>query len=183
MKTGFTTPAGSCLMTSATKDDLTLVSVVLKCSTSDNRYLETKMLLDYGFENFSLKQFAVKGVSIQTVFVRGATNKTKKLNLVLDKDIYITVPNNMDTNTIEQKISIPSKIKAPIKANDIIGTLSYSLNGIKYTSNLVAANDVKSSHLVIKFLILFVCLFLLLAVYKLRKSKLKKKRINMIKKI
>lgn len=183
MKTGFTTPAGSCLMASATKDGLTLISVVLKSSTSDNRYLETKMLLDYGFENFSLKQFAVKGVSIQTVLVKGATRKTKKLNLVLDKDIYITVPNDMDTNTIEQKTDIPAKIKAPIKENDIIGTVSYNLNGIKYEANLVAANDVKASHLLLKFSILFVVLLLLLTVYKLRMSKLKKKRINMIKKI
>ena len=183
MKTGFTTPAGSCLMTSATKDGLTLIAVVLKSSTSDNRYLETKMLLDYGFENYSLKQFAVKGVSIQTVSVKGATSKTKKLNLVVDRDIYITVPNDMNTNTIEQKKDIPSKIKAPINKDDVIGSLSYNYNNISYTANLVAANNVKSSHLLLKFLLLFIFLFLLLSVYKLRKSKLKKKRINMIKKI
>lgn len=168
-------------MASATKDGLTLISVVLKSSTSDNRYLETKMLLNYGFENFSLKQFAVKGLSIQTVSVKGATRKTKKLNLVLDKDIYIAVPNNMDTNTIKQQVDVPTKIKAPIKENDVIGTVSYNLNGITYKANLVAANDVKASHLLLKFCILFVVLLIFLIVYKLRMSKLKKKRINMIK--
>ena len=183
LKTGFTTPAGHCLMASATYDNLTLIAVVLKSSTSDNRYLETKMLFDYGFENYSLKQFAVKGVSIQTVSVKGATSKTKKLNLVLDKDIYIAVANDMDTNTVKQKTDIPAKLKAPIKANDVIGTLSYSLNGITYTSNLVAANDVKASHLLLKFIIFFIVLLLLLTVYKLRMSKLKKKRINMIKRL
>ena len=87
----------------------------------------------------------------------------------------------MDTNTIEQKIDIPNKLKAPLKESDVIGTLSYSLNGITYKANLVAANDVKASHLFLKFSILFVVLLLLLIVYKLRMSKLKKKRINMIK--
>ncbi len=141
------------------------------------------MLLDYGFENYSLKQFAVKGVSIQTVSVKGATRKTKKLNLVLDKDIYIAVANDMDTNTVKQSIEIPTKLKAPIKKDDVIGTLSYSLNDITYKANLVAANDVKASHLFLKFCIFFIIILLLLTVYKLRMSKLKKKRINMIKKI
>ena len=56
MKTGFTTPAGNCLIAYAKRNDLALISVVLNSSTSDNRYLETKMLFDYGFDNFTLKK-------------------------------------------------------------------------------------------------------------------------------
>lgn len=183
MKTGFTTPAGYCLMASASRNNLNLISVVLKSSTSDNRYLETKMLFDYGFESFSLKQFAVKGVSIQTVSVKGATSKTKKLNLVLDSDIFITVPDDLDTSKVSQKIDVPTKIKAPISKGDKIGTLSYELNGITYSANLIAENDVKAAHLFLKFVLIFILLFLVLIICKLRSSKLKKKRINMIKRL
>lgn len=183
LKTGFTTPAGNCLMGSATRNNLELIAVLLKSSTSDNRFLESKMLFDYGFDNFSLKQFAVKGVSIQTVFVKGATSKTKKLNLVLDDDIFITVPDDLDPSKVSQKIDVPSKIKAPITKGDKIGTLSYEFNGITYSANLVAANDVKAAHLLLKFTIIFILLFLFLIVYKLRASKLKKKRISMIKRL
>ena len=183
LKTGFTTPAGNCLMASAVRNNLELISVVLKSSTSDNRYLETKMLFDYGFENYSLKQFAVKGVSIQTVSVKGATSKTKKLNLVLDNDIFITVPDDLDTSQVSQKIDIPTKIKAPISKGDKIGTLSYELNGITYSANLIAENDVKAAHLFLKFVLTFILLFLVLIILKLRSSKLKKKRINMIKRL
>lgn len=183
LKTGFTTPAGNCLMASASRNNLELISVVLKSSTSDNRYLETKMLFDYGFENYSLKQFAVKGVSIQTVSVKGATAKTKKLNLVLDNDIFITVPDDLDTSQVLQKIDIPAKIKAPISKGDKIGTLSYELNGITYSANLIAENDVKAAHLFLKFVLTFILLFMVLIILKLRSSKLKKKRINMIKRL
>ncbi len=131
MKTGFTTPAGNCLMAYAEKDDLKLLSVVLNSSTSDNRYLETKMLLDYGFENYSLKKFANKGDIIQTVSVKGATRKTKKLNLILEKDLYTAVDNNLDLSTIKPDTQLNKKIKAPIKKNDVLGKLSYTVNRIK----------------------------------------------------
>jgi len=181
MKTGFTTPAGNCLIAYAKRNDLALISVVLNSSTSDNRYLETKMLFDYGFDNFTLKKFASKGDIIQTISVKGATKKTKKLNLVLEDDLYITVNNDIDLTSIQADTKINKKIKAPIESGTILGTLSYTLNGITYTSNLIAENNVKSSHLLLKFVILFIVIFILLAVLKLRKNKLKNKRIKMMK--
>lgn len=183
MKTGFTTPAGNCLIAYAEKNGLELISVVLNSTTSDNRYLETKMLLDYGFDNFSLKKFASKGDVIQTISVKGATRKSKKLNLILEKDLYITIDNDLDFSTIQADIKIDKKIKAPLETNTVLGSLSYTLNGITYTSNLIAENDVKSSHLLLKFVIFFIVIFIILAALKLRKNKLKNKRIKMIKKL
>ena len=181
LKTGFTTPAGYCLIGYASKDGLELITVLLNCITSDNRYLETKNLLDYGFKDFSYKKFATKGNSIETVVVKGATNDTKKLNLILDNDITITVKNDLDISTIEREIQTQDKIKAPIAKGTVLGSVTYTVNGIKYSANLVAENDVKSSHMFLKFIIFFMAMFVILVVLKLRKSKLKKKRITMIK--
>ena len=181
LKTGFTTPAGHCLIGYASKDGLELITVLLNCSTSDNRYLETKNLLDYGFTNFSYKKFATKGNSIETVVVKGATKDTKKLNLILDNDINITVNNDLDISTIEREIKINDKIKAPIAKGTVLGSVTYKLNGIEYSANLIAENDVKASHMFLKFMIFFIIMFVILVVLKLRKSKLKKKRITMIK--
>ena len=128
LKTGFTTPAGYCLIGYASKDGLELITVLLNGSTSDNRYLETQKLFDYGFNNFSLKKFASQGDSIQTVSIKGATKDTKKLNLVLDNDINITVNNDLDISTIRSEIKINNKLKAPIVKDTVIGTLSYELN-------------------------------------------------------
>ena len=181
LKTGFTTPAGHCLIGYASKDGLELITVLLNCSTSDNRYLETEKLLDYGFNNFSYKKFATKGDSIETVVVKGATKDTKKLNLILDNDINITVNNDLDISTIEREIKINDKIKAPIAKDTVLGSVTYKLNGIEYSANLIAENDVKASHTFLKFMIFFIFMFIALVVLKLRKSKLKKKRISMIK--
>ena len=183
MKTGFTTPAGYCLAAYAEKNGLELISVVLNSSTSDNRYLETKMLLDYGFDNFSLKEFGSKGDIIQTISVKGATKKTKKLNLLLENDINIALDNDIDLSTIKPDIKITQKLKAPIEKDSILGNITYSLNGLTYTSNLIAEHDVKASHLLLKLVIIFVIIFIVLAGLKLRKNKLKNKRINMMKKI
>ena len=181
LKTGFTTPAGHCLIGYAYKDGLELISVLLNGSTSDNRYLETRNLFDYGFSHYSYKKFATKGSSIETVVVKGATKETKKLNLILDNDINITVKNDYDVSTIAKEIKINDKIKAPITKDTVLGSVTYTLNGIKYSANLIAENDVKSAHTFLKFIIFFVIIFVLLVVFKLRKSKLKKKRITMIK--
>lgn len=181
LKTGFTTPAGFCLMGYASKDGLELITVLLNCSTSDNRYLETKNLFDYGFNNFSLKKFATKGNSVETVSVKGATKDTEKLNLILDNDIAFTVKNDVDILNIKHKIKINDKIKAPIVKGTVLGSVTYTLNGIQYSANLVAENDVKASHTFLKFMICFIVIFIILIVLKIRKSKLKKKRITMIK--
>ena len=181
LKTGFTTPAGHCLIGYSSKDSLELITVLLNCSTSDNRYLETKNLLDYGFTEFSYKKFATKGNSIETIVVKGATKDTKKLNLILDNDINITVNNDLDTSTIEREIKINDKIKAPVAKGTVLGSVTYKLNGIEYSANLIAENDVKASHLFLKFMIFFIFMFVVLVVLKIRKSNLKKKRITMIK--
>ncbi len=181
LKTGFTTPAGYCLMGYASKDGLELITVLLNCSTSDNRYLESQKLFDYGFNNFSLKNFMAKGNTVETVSVKGATKETKKLNLILDNDINITVENNTDISTLQCEIEIDDKIKAPISKGTILGHVTYTVNNIQYSANLIAENDVNSSHTILKFIILFFIIFAIILLLKVRKSKLKKKRITMIK--
>lgn len=183
MKTGHTTPAGYCLMGYAKKDGLELITVLLKSSTSDNRYLETKMLFKYGFDNFSYKKFATKGSCVETISVKGATSDTKKLNLILDNDINVTVNNDLDISTINREIKIYDKIKAPISKGTILGSVTYNLNGKEYVANLIAENDVKSSHTFLKCIIFFIVIFIVLVIVKLRSSKLKRKRITMIKRL
>ena len=106
MKTGHTTPAGYCLMGYAEKNGLELITVLLKSSTSDNRYLETKMLFEHGFNNYSYKKFATKGNCVETISVKGATKDTKKLNLILDNDIAFTVSNSLDLLSIKSETKI-----------------------------------------------------------------------------
>lgn len=186
MKTGFTTPAGNCLMASCTKDGFSFISVVLHDGlTRDGlnaRYIDTKNLFEFGYSNFSLKQIAKNGDTIQTVSINNATPETQKLDLVIDDDIYVTVPSEMLNSSITPKIEITADLKAPISRNSIVGKISYEADGITYSANLLASHDVEASRVFLKFVLLFIFIVVLLGFLRLRKNFLKKKRLNMIKK-
>ena len=67
IKTGFTQDAGFCLSASATKEDTTLIAVVLGAQTSKIRFEEVSKLLNYGFANYSSVTLADQGQKIKKV--------------------------------------------------------------------------------------------------------------------
>ena len=81
IKTGFTTPAGYCVMIYSVKNDIPLVSVVMKSTTSDSRYEDSKEILEYAYENNAIKTIAKAGTNLQTVNIKNASQDTKKLNV------------------------------------------------------------------------------------------------------
>ena len=106
IKTGFTTPAKNCLVSSATKDGKTLIAVVLRSNTDNNRYNDTKTLFNYGFDNFSKKDIVKSGSTIKTIDVKNATSATKNLNLVAETGINTMVTNDKLNDTIEPQINL-----------------------------------------------------------------------------
>lgn len=178
IKTGFTTPAGYCLISYSEKNGLPLISVVLNSGTSDDRYLDTKSLFEYGDSNYYLNRIALKGNSIQTLKIKRATNKTKKVNLILADDVAIVMDKNTSASAVSSNIKINKNLKAPIKQGDILGSIEYTLDDVTYSSNLIASHDVKYSYTPIIFISLFVIIIVLLIFYK-RKKKLDKKKYKM----
>ncbi len=185
VKTGFTTPAGNCLVAAANKADLELITVVLNGGqTSDGlseRYLDTISLFEYGYNNYSLKQVATSGGTVQTVNIKGATRDTKKLDVVSSDDIYVLIKQEDKQNAVLPEITLNENLKAPLKKGDIVGTVKYTALGIDYTANLLADNDVKKSHWVIRFIlyifILIIC-FIYLRLRSMKKKKLKKLKLR-----
>lgn len=178
IKTGFTTPAGNCLIASASKDDLTLISVVLGSGlTKDGlsqRYIDTKTLLNYGYENYTLRKLHSKNDIVQTIKVKHASKSTKQLDVAIKNDLYI-LSEKKDSTLFNPEISINENLKAPVTQGEIIGKIHYSIDSVEYTENLIASKNVKSSKLWLKFLI-FIIVVLILYIY-LNKRKFKK-RIN-----
>lgn len=128
MKTGFTTPAGQCLISYAKKKDLSFISVTLNASTSDKRYSDTRKLFEYGFNNFSTFKLASKGDAVQTITVKGASLDTKKLNLILEKDISFIKNINDENSKPITKISLNPDLKAPISNGDVVGSIEYTFD-------------------------------------------------------
>lgn len=143
LKTGSTSLALYNLSASATRNDLSLIAVIMKAPSTKIRFSEATKLLDYGFANCSCKSFGKKGDIISTATVnKGIQNTT---NLALQEDANIILKKNESSN-IEQNITLNDNICAPIKKGDVIGKIIFSSNGNQLLEvNLVSDNDIEKN--------------------------------------
>lgn len=140
LKTGSTSLALYNLSASATRNDLSLIAVVLKGPTSEKRFSEAKKLLDYGFSNYTYNKTSTAGEFLQTVEVQKGT--TNNINLVYESDSGALVKKT-ETGNITSEVQINENISAPINTGDILGNVKYYLNDQEIASvNLVAENNV-----------------------------------------
>lgn len=141
LKTGSTSVALYNLSASATRDGLSLIAVIMKAPTTKVRFSEATKLLDYGFNNYSYKEFGKTGDIVKTLVVNKGI--TGSVDAVLENSCGTLVKKGEDKN-LEQNINLDDSITAPVNKGDKLGTVSYSINGeIVGSSNIVAANDVK----------------------------------------
>lgn len=182
IKTGFTTPAGNCLIASANKNNLELITVVLGAGqTKDGlsqRYLDTLSLFDYGYNTYTLKQIINKGGIIQTLNIKNATRKTKKVEAVVANDVYALMKQADKNSAVLPEINLNDNLKAPLKKGDVIGSVTYTVEGIQYTEDLLANNDVKKSRFLLKLAILIIIVLILWMYAKNKKIKNKKQRLK-----
>ena len=182
IKTGFTTPAGNCLIASANKNNLELITVVLGAGqTKDGlsqRYLDTLSLFDYGYSTYTLKQIINKGGIIQTLNIKNATRKTKKVEAVVANDVYALMKQADKNSAVLPEINLNDNLKAPLKKGDVIGSVTYTVEGIQYTEDLLANNDVKKSRFLLKLAILIIIVLILWMYAKNKKIKNKKQRLK-----
>ena len=181
VKTGYTGEAGNCIIASAKKNDFEVILVVL-CGESTNtglsqRYLDCKTLFDYAFNNYSLKTLNEKNAVLKQITVRGATEETQNLNVLIKDKIEIFSENSADLSSLEPEITLDENLMAPISANSAIGKITYNYDGQTYSSDLIAETQVLSSDflpLLFRILLIFVVLYLLFLLLKKPKNKSKK---------
>lgn len=145
LKTGSTSLALYNLSASATRDDLSLIAVVMKAPSTKIRFENATKLLDYGFNTFSYKEFGKKGDVIKTINV----NKGIKDNVeaVLEEDCGTLLKKGDDKN-VEQTLNLEDTVSAPIKKDQKLGEISFTLNGELLSSvNIIANEDVEKNNL------------------------------------
>ena len=140
LKTGSTSLALYNLSASATRDDLSLIAVIMKAPSSALRFKNATSLLDYGFSNFSYKSFGNEGDVIKSV------NVTKGVNTNINAT-YSSSPSFLikkgEESSITYEINLNDSAQAPISQGQKLGTITYSLNGnILSTIDLVAENSI-----------------------------------------
>lgn len=146
IKTGFTDNAGYCLASTAEKDGRRLVSVVMGAEPN-RHFIETKLLFDWGFENFTQKRLLAKTQMLAQVEVRNGIDKDH-VTLVPEQEIVALVPKNLDPEEVTRKVSLhhPEGMYAPILRDEILGTVTLEYEGHVYgTVNLLASFSIEEN--------------------------------------
>ena len=143
MKTGHTESAGYCLISSAKRDGVRRLSVVLGAPSDAARATESQKLLNYGFQYFDSSLVYKQGQKISQLKVwKGADNQ---VDSTVSNDLYITLAKGQYAN-VKAVISSTQPLIAPIKKGQIIGNVKFMLNGkIIDQRNLVAAKSIEGA--------------------------------------
>ena len=141
LKTGYTSEAGYCIVTTAKKDGLRLIGVVLKESNPKVRNSEASQLMDYGFSMFENITIFKKNTVIERVKVNHA--KVKYIEVIAKEDIAYTKDKSKDD---EYAYSINyTKENAPIDKDDVIGYLLLYKNNENIASfKLYSLHDIEA---------------------------------------
>lgn len=140
LKTGSTSLALFNLSASATRDDLSLIAVIMRAPSTKERFSCARKLLDYGFSTFKYKKFAEKDVEVMNVPInKGVVSEVS----VKYADTSGKIMNKKSEGNIEQEIIINDNVSAPIEADQVLGKVEFKVDGEAVASvDLVAENDV-----------------------------------------
>ena len=179
IKTGFTTPAGNCLVAAANNNGLEFISVILGSPDKDTRYVDAINMFNFAFNNYSFMKLQAKSNSITTINIENGTNDTKSLELLINSDVNVLANLDNRNNAIEPKIKLKENLSAPINKGDVVGTVTYSLDGLSYTADLIASHDVEEKNnnlfnIIIKILFIGIIVLIVLGLLIKRKFKMDK---------
>lgn len=152
VKTGFTGKAGHCFVGAAKRNGLTLISVVLGSgwgtTGKEQKWIDTKNILNYGFENFSNVDIVKSGDFTGNVPV--TMSKSEFISTEMCENLSLPLNDN-EKESIMINILLPDSIEAPIKKDTIIGKAEIIINGKKEkeinikTSENAQRNDIYNS--------------------------------------
>ncbi|MDR3591125.1 MAG: D-alanyl-D-alanine carboxypeptidase [Negativicutes bacterium] len=147
VKTGTTSEAGPCLVSSATRGNQKLIAVVLHDSA---RWYDSMKLLKYGFDTFDLYDYAARGDILASIPVEdGLTDVVDAMVC----DPAALVVSSADYSRVAVEVNLPEKIKAPVYQGQILGEIVFFVGdkAVK-TVDIVAAEDVNERTAVKTFL-------------------------------
>ncbi len=180
IKTGYTSQAGNCLVSEASRDGLEFIAVVL----NGNRFTDSIKLFDYAYDNFTLTKIKEKDTVVDTIEIENATKETRMLDMLIDESITVINNKSIDVNQIIPEIKLKEGLIAPIKRGEEIGTIKYKVDDIEYSAKLLAATDVEEQtyYGVIIFVgvVLLLIAFLLLSTRRKNKKKKRKNKVNIL---
>ena len=153
VKTGYTSAAGYCLISTAAKDGVSLLAVVLGCDGWLNAGIEeyknfedTIALYNWAFDNYSYKTVLTADDPIQKVSVQLAQDDGTVI-LRPQSDVTLLLPSDLDSSSVTTTATVyEDRLVAPIKAGTVLGEATFSIDGVEYGKvSLVNNADVELS--------------------------------------
>ena len=142
LKTGTTDDAGCCMSATATRGDVSLISVVLGCESGKQRFADAAALLDYGFANIAVKELKIPEEMPHMLEVVGGMEKT--VDLQCDVDSNVVVDKSADAE-IKAELDLPESLEAPIEENQVVGSLKFTVNGETKIFDITARQQVEKT--------------------------------------
>jgi serine-type D-Ala-D-Ala carboxypeptidase (penicillin-binding protein 5/6) len=136
LKTGHTEAAGYCLVTSAKKGDMRLITAVFGTNSKEARAQETQKLLTYGFRYFDSYPLYEAGTQLTTAEVWYAENS--ELSVGIEEALAVTAAKG-ERDNLQADVILNENLEAPIALGQQVGVLTISLNGTVLVEKPVVA--------------------------------------------
>lgn len=134
LKTGSTSKAGFCISSSATRDGMTLICVIMGAESRDIRNAAAVALLDFGFANYTV--FEDEPKSLEKIKIKGGV----ETECEIITEGFSSVINKSNFGRIESVVELPEDLTAPIKKGEVIGKIIYKINGNSIGESQILAN-------------------------------------------
>lgn len=147
LKTGHTSDAGYCFTGTAERDGMRLISVVMGAKTENERFMETRKLLDYGFNSFEKRTILAAKTElddVKTVHIPNALNQ--EVPVVVGQGIQLIVKKSEQaTLQLTANIYPKDQLIAPLKAEDQVGTVTVVYGDQTMEVPLIVTEDVEKA--------------------------------------
>ncbi len=144
LKTGYTDNAKYCLTATMKKNNMRLLSIVMKEESKENRENDTISMMEYGFSQYGIDNILDKNTYKDKIIINNAKNR--EVNYYLNEDVNII--SKKGSRDVKYKIDKELyDLKAPISKNSIIGKLTLTYDGEKYTYDLIVKDDIKKANI------------------------------------
>jgi len=152
IKTGSTSDAGYCLVSSAKRGSLHFLSVILGAERVEENgvgnirsFSETTRLFNYGFDNFTYKTILEEDEPIREIAV--SLSEMDHVTVHPARSIEVLIPKGLNPEHLERTVTLSEEpVEAPVSEGDVLGTLTLHYDGVEYgTVDLLASHDVEAS--------------------------------------
>ncbi|QEP42429.1 D-alanyl-D-alanine carboxypeptidase [Ectothiorhodospiraceae bacterium BW-2] len=134
LKTGHTNAAGYCLVASANRDSMRLITVMMGASSNQERAEETMKLLNFGFRFYETHRLYGAAETLKQSRIWQGSSETVALGL--NEELFITIPRGEYKN-LQANLAITEPLMAPVAQGERVGQLELTLGGERIASPAV----------------------------------------------